>query len=162
MPETRFDCPTCGKRLRVAAGKGDMAGRRIRCPGCGKVSDAPAARLPVPPLANDRIVVTCPCGKRLAAPPEAAGKQVRCPDCGATIPVPDTRGCKAGAEEQQSPWHPPCPNCGRELVVVAANGVEMTLARVLFNPLSGPLAYLPPIGPRGAASGVYSAASAGL
>lgn len=35
-----------------------------------------------------RIRVTCACGARLAAPPNAAGRRVRCPKCGQPVAVP--------------------------------------------------------------------------
>jgi len=79
-------CP-CGKLLKVPD---TAAGKRVKCPACGKVLQVPAeSGIPAPPpAASDKIIVECSCGKKLAAPASAAGKQVRCPACKSLIPVP--------------------------------------------------------------------------
>jgi len=35
-----FSCPACAKKLTV---KPELAGKKIKCPGCGHVMEAPAA-----------------------------------------------------------------------------------------------------------------------
>lgn len=64
------DC-ACGNRFSAAAGD-------AVCPSCGAVVEVP----------EERIRVTCACGKALAAPPKLAGKRVKCPKCGEPVLVP--------------------------------------------------------------------------
>lgn len=43
MSRLGWKCPTCGKRLKAEA---SVAGRKVRCPGCGTESLAPGAKAP--------------------------------------------------------------------------------------------------------------------
>jgi RsiW-degrading membrane proteinase PrsW (M82 family) len=61
----------CGQSFDAAPG--DAA-----CPGCGAVVQ----------VADDKIRLTCACGKALLAPPKLAGKRVICPKCGEYVQVP--------------------------------------------------------------------------
>jgi len=91
---------SCGRVLRVPDG---MAGKKGKCPGCGKIFDLPAGPGPQPgskpaqarpPAAADsqgaggKITLKCSCGRSLSVPASAAGKQVKCPACGSAVPVP--------------------------------------------------------------------------
>jgi hypothetical protein len=44
-----FPCPECGRRLRVGP---ELAGKKVRCPGCRKVVPAPAGSTTVTPAAD--------------------------------------------------------------------------------------------------------------
>jgi len=116
-------CP-CGKLLKVPD---TAAGKRVKCPACGKVfqvPDGPSAP-PSTPAASDKIIVECSCGKKLAVPANAAGKQVRCPACKAVIPVPggeeatdDSAGFSLLSDSEESDGEEygvatsKCPACG--------------------------------------------------
>lgn len=104
-------CGQCAKRFAAAE---RLAGKQVRCPGCGGVIAVPAAGSPapatggfsdgviaatlsdpavsrsVPPAATaDRWEVGCPqCAKRFAAASSLAGKNVRCPGCGGVLKIP--------------------------------------------------------------------------
>ncbi|MBI4618457.1 MAG: hypothetical protein HY720_32970 [Planctomycetes bacterium] len=43
-------------------------------------------------MANELIRFSCPCGKRLAAPPKRAGQTTSCPKCGSPVTVPADAG----------------------------------------------------------------------
>jgi len=131
---------SCGKRLRLPD---NAAGKKARCPACGRVFELPAggaagapARAAVPdgvaPAGGGRIVVTCRCGRRLSAPASAAGRQARCPACGEilSIPAPPPEPTEEELEIEevaQGPTAPVpsdesyaiaashCPNCGSEI-----------------------------------------------
>lgn len=82
----------CGRSLRAPA---EMAGKKTKCPGCGKVVAIPAGNGEVaagaPPqkaAAGTSPVVTCKCGKKIATKAEWAGKVIKCPGCGEKVKVP--------------------------------------------------------------------------
>ncbi len=73
----KFHCP-CGKKLGV---KGELAGRKVKCPGCGSPLRVPdqSPESP-PPLSMVNPHVTCPeCGKELPA------RAKFCASCGRQI-----------------------------------------------------------------------------
>jgi len=107
----RFSCAKCGKRHRVAD---DVAGRKVRCGGCGHVFHAPtfvpagdadpprwrplapppdpfAFLNPAPPVATPATIsYPCPhCDVGLDVPGEHAGGEATCGACGGRTIVPD-------------------------------------------------------------------------
>lgn len=95
----------CGKQFQAQA---HLAGRLVRCPSCGGTLTVPRAPVPASPPAAptpspQRIVVTCPCGQQLAAPPQLVGKLAPCPRCGQLIPV---RPPALSQAAQQIPMQP--------------------------------------------------------
>jgi ribosomal protein S27E len=86
----------CGKQLRVAE---QHAGKRVKCPGCGRTVTVPdpeaTTRTAVPP----RIRFRCACGKAMQAKAEYAGQPVRCPECGKSVTIP---GKHAEGKEEKS------------------------------------------------------------
>jgi RsiW-degrading membrane proteinase PrsW (M82 family) len=99
----------CGQRFD--APPGDAA-----CPGCGAVVT----------VAEEKIRLTCACGKALAASPKLAGKRVLCPKCGASlqIPVPEAEIDFAAPPppppEPVAALPPPRPAAPRKNVAAAA------------------------------------------
>ncbi len=109
-----FSCE-CGKKLQA---KDEFAGKKLKCPGCGKIltipnpaaapppeeppAPPPTQRAPLPPpeltaelpppapAAAPAAVVqfVCHCGRRLKARLADAGEAIDCPDCGRTLIVP--------------------------------------------------------------------------
>jgi DNA-directed RNA polymerase subunit M/transcription elongation factor TFIIS len=98
-------CPTCAARLHPSR---RLAGKRVKCPDCGKPVAVPAppekkvkaAKEEVHSYAmeteqterrsvDDYIGFACPqCGTRLTAAREQVGKRLRCPDCRRIAVVP--------------------------------------------------------------------------
>jgi predicted Zn finger-like uncharacterized protein len=88
-------CPGCGRKLRVPDG---LAGRKVKCPGCGTIFN-PAVGADRPPESGDDQpgrhetaaattdratgeITLCPgCGRKLRVPESLTGRQVKCPDC---------------------------------------------------------------------------------
>lgn len=108
------------------------------------------------------IVVTCQCGKKLAAPPSLAGRRVKCPVCGQAVQVPQAGkpasaapaakatgdkivvACACGqrfaAESRLAGQQLPCPVCGRTLLVQPAAAPAAPAAGPLGGgPLDDPL-----------------------
>jgi hypothetical protein len=103
-----FGCE-CGKRLQA---KEEFAGKKMKCPGCGKILVIPGGEPPpearqrepaaapdengqnvaagTPAPAPDPAVVqfVCSCGRRLKARREDAGAEIDCPECGRSLRIP--------------------------------------------------------------------------
>lgn len=71
---------TCGRKLKA---KNALAGKRVKCPMCGKVINLPKQK-----EAPSSIRVMCQCGQTLQANATLAGKRVRCPACSQTTVMP--------------------------------------------------------------------------
>lgn len=82
----QFACEKCGKSFRV----GDrLAGRPVKCAGCGRTSLVPGEKVPDNPA--PQIHFDCPtCGKRLAAGAGLVGQPASCSGCGELVRVPRT------------------------------------------------------------------------
>src|SRR5712691_9972806 len=90
----RITCP-CGKQLQA---RDDYAGKRVKCPTCGKTlavpggGDGAAAEAlttkPDPAKKAAAIHFACACGRQLQARPELAGRRTKCPDCGEALIIP--------------------------------------------------------------------------
>lgn len=65
----------CGKSVSVPD---KFAGKRVKCPGCGKAVQVPVA---------DAIRVECVCGRAFRASRKLAGKTVRCPNCDTALQI---------------------------------------------------------------------------
>jgi predicted RNA-binding Zn-ribbon protein involved in translation (DUF1610 family) len=76
-----FDCTTCGRKLKV---EDEMAGRRVRCPGCGAVLEVPQSVLDAESVpaekAEDAYAMAAP-----QPATEPAEKRRPCPMCGEMI-----------------------------------------------------------------------------
>jgi hypothetical protein len=102
-----FSCE-CGKKL---AAKDDFAGRRLKCPGCGKSLTIPARRAVATQLAGShagpgaagsgtRLVLrspgfvhfSCDCGRRMRAHLADVGQDIDCPRCGREMAIPLANG----------------------------------------------------------------------
>jgi hypothetical protein len=101
----KLNCLRCKKALRV---KDELAGKRVKCPGCQQVlvvpepahpsaevealaaaalSDAPAATAAVP--ATTTLDFPCPfCDETIHTTVENAGRQMPCPECSRIVKVP--------------------------------------------------------------------------
>lgn len=88
-----FECVQCSRRHKVHE---SVAGATVRCP-CGQLMTVPAPATPenVPAVVEERISLTCVCGKKLSASKAAVGKSVRC-SCGEVLMV-------AGSAEPETP-----------------------------------------------------------
>jgi DNA-directed RNA polymerase subunit RPC12/RpoP len=72
-----FPCGNCNKQLKV---NDELAGKKVKCPGCGH---------PVVVPALVTMQFDCPtCKKNLKAPDEKAGAKVKCPWCQTVFQVP--------------------------------------------------------------------------
>ena len=100
-------CGQCAQRFAAAP---HLAGKQVRCPGCGgaisvplsadqapiraAMADSPPSFGPPPIVARTSASpweVQCgQCAKRFAASEQLAGKHVRCPGCGGIITIPLT------------------------------------------------------------------------
>jgi DNA-directed RNA polymerase subunit RPC12/RpoP len=102
-----FSCE-CGKKL---AAKDDFAGRRLKCPGCGKSLTIPARPAVATQLAGShagagaagsgtRLVLrspgfvhfSCDCGRRMRAHLADIGQDIDCPRCGREMAIPLANG----------------------------------------------------------------------
>jgi hypothetical protein len=101
-----FRCD-CGKQL---AAKDEFAGKRLKCPACGKLLTIPrprAAATPIRPPASTQarmklartqqapvgfIRFVCRCGRKLKARLADAGLEIDCPACGREMNIPETNG----------------------------------------------------------------------
>ncbi len=94
---SQFACPAC---RRILKSKPELAGKQVKCT-CGQQFRVPGGNVRNAPTgsgsgtmdgassANEKVTLSCACGKRLAAPLSARGKSVRCP-CGHVNKVPLT------------------------------------------------------------------------
>ncbi|WP_442506540.1 hypothetical protein SH528x_005390 [Novipirellula sp. SH528] len=92
---SQFACPAC---RRILKSKPELAGKQVKCT-CGQQFRVPGgngssasagsgtAAIGGTSSANEKVTLSCACGKRLAAPLSARGKSVRCP-CGQVNKVP--------------------------------------------------------------------------
>lgn len=105
-----FACK-CGKRLAV---KDELAGKKIKCPGCQAVVPIPQKKV-APAAAGtpaNVIAVSCGCGKRFNAKKELAGKRIKCPACQSVVTVsangklPAKAGAAASASAAAKPKKP--------------------------------------------------------
>jgi DNA-directed RNA polymerase subunit M/transcription elongation factor TFIIS len=102
-----FHCE-CGKKL---AAKESFVGRRLKCPGCGKVQTIPKARAVATQLAGAGahkgvktvfaspgfVHFACDCGRKLRARRADVGRDFDCPRCGTEMTIPAADGEAAGA-----------------------------------------------------------------
>ncbi len=115
MP-TKMDCPGCQTSLRL---RDDMAGKKIKCPRCGKVVAVPAEEVVMLEEVGDDAITAEP-----PASSKAKKKNITtrpCPECGEPVAM-TARGCshcKAilddDEEEDRGPRrskYKPCPSCG--------------------------------------------------
>ena len=75
------------------------------------------------------IRFACPCGKRVAAPPEFAGKKAKCPKCGNHVTVPAVQPSvtrpQPSAKSQREPCHHPAlEDCYQKLVTHFENQID--------------------------------------
>lgn len=104
-----FDC-SCGRAVRV---KPELAGKKIRCPGCGNPVLVPAEGSSAPPAKRGSGKNPAP-GKQTAVKPTApsqVGKEVRQPKRKTEFDVvPMAESGKSGGSKTF-----PCPGCGAKL-----------------------------------------------
>ena len=119
-----FRCE-CGKRLQA---KDELAGRRIRCPDCGRTlkvpaaapGGAPATTGPARPAAAAArseadtvelgvVQFPCECGHNLKARRQDAGSRTACPSCGRQVTIPAENGQPEAMETKYR-----CKSCEHE------------------------------------------------
>lgn len=96
----RFNCPECGKHLRVGA---IQAGKRGKCPKCHAILEVPEGR---GESSEPRVNFKCPgCGKAIRVPAEYAGKRGKCPKCETLMRIPDPprQVCEEPTAEDSTP-----------------------------------------------------------
>lgn len=101
-----FACVQCDRRHKVHE---SIAGAKVKCP-CGQIMlvPTPAAAPESPaPATDDKLSLTCVCGKNLRVPRTAIGKTVRC-SCGESLAVAGSEESMLAEEVAQS--YPPEPN----------------------------------------------------
>src|ERR1700677_2912639 len=93
-----FHCD-CGKKLSA---KESFAGRRLKCPGCGKVLAIPKPRAVATQLAGGGkgpktvlasagfVHFACDCGRKMRARQDDIGLEIDCPRCGNEMTIPAT------------------------------------------------------------------------
>lgn len=87
----KFPCGSCGSQLAISP---EHAGKKVKCPTCQSISQAPAnpAGTSTPkakqPDASPLKLKCGGCGKIVKAPPSMAGKKVKCPGCASVFVVP--------------------------------------------------------------------------
>jgi predicted RNA-binding Zn-ribbon protein involved in translation (DUF1610 family) len=115
-----FSCD-CGKKL---AAKETFAGRRLKCPGCGKALTIPARRAAATQLAgvgsaavktgaaktviapSEFLHFACTCGRKMRAREADAGLEIDCPSCGQEMAIPHANGATLAATKGAAPWPP--------------------------------------------------------
>jgi DNA-directed RNA polymerase subunit RPC12/RpoP len=157
-----FNCE-CGKKL---AAKDSFAGRRLKCPGCGRSLTIPAARAVATQLAEAGVsarrgrgaiaIRTSPgfvhfacddCGRKMRARLTDVGKDIDCPRCGVEMAIPLTDGAAAAIANGGAPVkaHTPPP------VKVAATPPPVKMAampppvKVAATPPPVKVAAMPPV-----------------
>jgi DNA-directed RNA polymerase subunit RPC12/RpoP len=78
----KFSCNKCGHKLGV---EDEMAGKRGKCPGCGRVIVVPEKSVLVSFQCQN-------CGWKISALPTQSGKKGKCPNCNLTLVVPQLHG----------------------------------------------------------------------
>lgn len=100
-----FDCPKCGRKMQAAE---DVAGKRVRCPGCQEVVWAPEARKKAPSQPREEPEDEPEVAPRRSAPAR-----------------------EAEVEETEDESRRPCPMCG-ELIV--ADALKCRFCGEIFDP----------------------------
>ncbi|HZZ80620.1 MAG TPA: hypothetical protein VFE62_19105, partial [Gemmataceae bacterium] len=78
-------CPSCASQLEVGP---DMEGRRVKCPRCAGIFEAPPPVVEVETV-DESATVACPsCAGPLTLRESLRGKRVRCPRCKAIFAMP--------------------------------------------------------------------------
>jgi len=72
---------SCGAKLKV---KDELAGRKIKCPKCSKVSTVAEST-----IQSEMIPVRCQCGKSYQAKISMSGKSFKCSACEQVISIPN-------------------------------------------------------------------------
>src|SRR5436309_3487361 len=99
MP-TILDCPSCGRKLRVAD---DLAGQQVKCPTCGAVFEPDAAPAPATAPAPE------PAPREAPPEPGPEDEYHECPHCGARVRA-GARRCRScdadldAEEDDERPW----------------------------------------------------------
>jgi len=102
-------CP-CGRTIRAGS---EMAGKRVKCPECGRPVTVPGASRPTPDEKVATVATRCKCGRTIRAKKELAGKVVRCPECGDPVPIPDDASSGSfGNAPWAQPWDDLTPLAG--------------------------------------------------
>jgi predicted RNA-binding Zn-ribbon protein involved in translation (DUF1610 family) len=114
-----MNCPGCHTPLRL---RDDLAGKKIKCPRCGKVVAVPAEEVVTLEEVADDAITSEPSVRNKADKKSIATRP--CPECGEPVAVTATkcRHCKAilddddeAEEEERGPRrskYKPCPSCG--------------------------------------------------
>jgi hypothetical protein len=113
-----FGCE-CGKRLQA---KDEFAGKKMKCPGCGKLLEiprvAPAPEMPQPgPAVREPIVPEAHSEDLAAGPPSAPPA----PPGPALVHFVCSCGRRLKARRQDAGADIECPDCGRTLAIPAAD-----------------------------------------
>ena len=74
----KFSCEHCGRRVSV---RDEHAGKRGKCPRCGRMISVPEKSIVVGFLCEN-------CGEKISALRTGIGKKGKCPKCGLTLVVP--------------------------------------------------------------------------
>jgi predicted Zn finger-like uncharacterized protein len=118
MP-TKMSCPGCQTPLRL---RDELAGKKIKCPRCGKVIDVPEEEVVTLEEVADDAITSEPSSPNQAKKKSAATRP--CPECGEPVALTATRcrHCKVTLdddydeeEEDRGPRrskYKPCPDCG--------------------------------------------------
>lgn len=112
---TTIECITCAAKLSIPP---EAAGRKVKCPSCGTVQEAPPTAGDAftlrPSAARGATRIYCPqCDGRVRIPASATGRTARCPHCGATVypnQPPAPAAAPTAAPEHEPPGKPPGDN----------------------------------------------------
>ncbi|MBI3823829.1 MAG: hypothetical protein HY289_14260 [Planctomycetes bacterium] len=63
-----FSCSSCAKKLKI---KPELAGKRVKCPGCGVIVSAPTAEMPPPPIAVAQASPAPPPKRKVKTPEDS-------------------------------------------------------------------------------------------
>ncbi|MBN1187878.1 MAG: hypothetical protein JXB49_36730 [Bacteroidales bacterium] len=83
-----FDCKKCGLSINVG---GKKAGKKIKCPNCGRISIVPEGTDEIKLISekSDKIRFCCEnCGQKIKVPKIYSGKKGKCPKCQNMVIVP--------------------------------------------------------------------------
>lgn len=78
----KFSCNNCGHKIGV---RDEMAGKRGKCPRCGRITVVPEKSVLVSFQCQN-------CGRKISALPTQSGKKGKCPNCNLTLVVPQLHG----------------------------------------------------------------------